>query len=198
MHSLDVEVNASGFSKSIKEFDEALEELEKNKEDEEDEETDNEDDEEDNSQSDNEYDEHKVIEDSINSSNNESAELGAVGNTSDESKLINNPTDENEELYDKFDENLHLSNKQYRAYRDQKEGENVSSEEDDDDDRLSCSTTTSTIMDPKTVRGKCRKGILKKIKTERRRIRNKGESALVTEKNREINDDIKASIHFFN
>ena len=102
------------------------------------------------------------------------------------------------ELYDKFDDNLHLDNKQFRAYRDKKEGEQAdSTDEDDDDDGHSCTTTTSTIMDARTVRGKVRKSILSKIKTERRRIRNKGESALITEKNREINDNIKASIHFF-
>ena len=45
-------------------------------------------------------------------------------------------------------------------------------------------------MDPRLVRAKVQKSILQRMKKEKRRIRNKGESALNTAKMREINEDI--------
>lgn len=202
---MDVEVNASGFSKDIKAFDDALEEMEKNKDQEEDAEEDTEEGES-NEEEDEEEKEVETEKSTKKESKKEEPTQGAVGGEPSRLEGITNPAENpeaEEELYDKFDENLHLSNKQFRAYRDKTESELVGSSEeddndDDDDDRNSCSTTTSTIMDARTVRNKCRKSVLKKIKAERRRIRNKGESALITDRNRENNDNIKASIHFFN
>ena len=91
---------------------------------------------------------------------------------------------------------MHYLNKKYRPYRDVNDAqENQEDENDSDSDNYSCTTTTSTIMDPNMVRNKVRKSLLAKMKTEKRRIRNKGESAMVTEKLREINDTIKSSLH---
>lgn len=123
-------------------------------------------------------------------------------NNNDKKENLNKDLGQEEEEYldelnDKFDVNLHLTNKQFKAYRDLAVGEEQDEEQDSDSDNYSCTTTTSTIMDPHMVRAKVRKGLLKKIKTEKRRIRNKGESSLVTQKNREINDTIKSSMNFF-
>jgi hypothetical protein len=51
-------------------------------------------------------------------------------------------------------------------------------------------------MDPRLVRAKVQKSILQRMKKEKRRIRNKGESALNTAKMREINEDIEANLKF--
>ena len=102
---------------------------------------------------------------------------------------------EESETYDKFEDNMHYLNKKYRPYRDATEAQDNENDSDDNSDTYSCTTTTSTIMDPNLVRAKVRKSLLAKMKTEKRRIRNKGESALVTEKMREINDTIKCSLH---
>jgi hypothetical protein len=51
-------------------------------------------------------------------------------------------------------------------------------------------------MDPSYVRSKVRKSLLQRMKKEQRRIRNKGESAMITQKNRDINDTIKTSLYF--
>lgn len=52
-------------------------------------------------------------------------------------------------------------------------------------------------MDPRLVRAKVQKSILQRMKKEKRRIRNKGESALNTAKMREINEDIEANLKFW-
>jgi hypothetical protein len=87
---------------------------------------------------------------------------------------------------DKFDENQILSNRMYRPYRDE-----IANNSDDDEDNCSVTTTTSTIIDPQIVRSKVTKALQKRIKTERRRIRNKGETAMVTAQKREVSDAIK-------
>ena len=162
-------MNASGFSKEIQEFDQVLDEINNEK-----------------------------------MTNDANGEENCQNNDLDDGKCQNNEVDDDkleEELYDRFDESMHLTNKQFKAFRDPKEddkdGLSSSDEEGEEDDAHSCTTTTSTIMDSSYVRSKVRKSLLSKMKTERRRIRNKGESALNTEKNRELNDNIKASIHFF-
>ena len=111
-------------------------------------------------------------------------------------KIPDVPDNTNEEEYDKFDDNIHYLNKKYRPFRDQNEDDEKGSDEEDSSDNYSCTTTTSTIMDPQQVRSKVRKSLLKKIKQEKRRIRNKGESSLLTQKNRENIDTIKASLDF--
>lgn len=209
---MDVEVNASGFSKEIQEFDKVLEEMERDK----DEDGEYDDDDEDEcagaAAAEPEDCDEKETDEPLDDVNNnltvqkeknihqkelaidhsehkecEKQDLAQCASTNDDAV--------DQELYDKFDENLHISNKQFRPYRDQ--ANESDDEQNDSDDDCSVTTTTSTIMDPHQVRAKVKKGLLKKIKTERRRIRNKGESALVTEKNREITDNIKASMHFF-
>ena len=101
-----------------------------------------------------------------------------------------------EELDDKFDENLHFSNKEFKAFRDMNNNDDNSDSQDDEDNDDNYSVAASTIMDPKLVRAKVQKSLLQKMKKEKRRIRNKGESALVTAKMRDINDTIKSSLKF--
>lgn len=99
-----------------------------------------------------------------------------------------------DELDDKFDENLHLSNKAFKPYRNpiiDEEGNDNDTDSDDDDQY---SIAASTIMDPKLVRARVQKSLLQRMKKEKRRIRNKGESALTTAKMRDINDDIKSCL----
>lgn len=191
-----MEVNASGFSKEIQEFDRALEEMSKF--------------------NDEEYEQADDVEGA--DTNKEGAEAANKSLDTSISKdleekekryaesIVNNeetggepaaaPTQDTEE-YDKFDE-MNM-NKQFRPYRDVVEKETGSGDEqdsDDDDDMRSTTSVTSTIMDPKLVRSKVKKSLLSRMKAEKRRIRNKGESALVTEKVREINDTIKSSLCF--
>lgn len=113
-----------------------------------------------------------------------------------EAACTSEPNVEDSETYDKFEDNIHYLNKKYQPYRDPKNDKEDGEENESDSDNYSCTTTTSTIMDPGMVRSKVRKSLLAKIKTEKRRLRNKGESALCTEKLREINDTIKSSLNF--
>ena len=114
---------------------------------------------------------------------------------SDSKDNSNDQTEDADEAYDQFDINdLKMDNKAFRPFRDVGESPEENS---DDDDNYSATTTTSTIMDPQMVRSKVKKSILATLKKERRRIRNKGESALITERNREVNDTIKSSMNFF-
>jgi hypothetical protein len=210
-------VSASGFSKEIQEFDKLL--VEMNKEAEEDARNEaacgdndaNNNNDESNCQED-EFDdqeeEEKYVRSIVNcekasspktsnsqetNKNKSEVEAGSVCDASGGDEV---PLAEGEE-YDKFDDTM--LNKQYRPYRDPnaqgEDGENGS--EDDDDDGLSVGSCTSTIMDPKMVRSKVKQSLLRKMKTEKRRIRNKGESALVTDRNREVNDEIKSNFGFF-
>src|SRR5690606_33764549 len=110
----------------------------------------------------------------------------------------NNNKEEDDEEYDYFDEKLHALNKQYRPYRDKIAQEEEGEERDEDyDDNFSTTSATSTIMDPKMVRAKMKQSLLKRMKQEKRRIRNKGESALATERQREAVDTIKSSMGSF-
>ena len=105
--------------------------------------------------------------------------------------------EEKQEEYDNFDENIHTLNKQYRPYRDQ--NNNNEDEEDENcssDENFSITSATSTIMDPRLVRARVKRSLLKRQKAEKRRIRNKGESALITQRMRDINDTIKSSLVF--
>lgn len=106
------------------------------------------------------------------------------------------------EKYDTYDEslsekfsglNLQNLNKSYKPYRDQNNNDN-SNDDDDDDDKCTVTSYTSTIMNPQEVRAKVRKGILSRLKREHRRLKNKGENAMVTARNRDINDTIKLSL----
>ncbi len=90
-------------------------------------------------------------------------------------------------------EKLHEINKKYVPYRDAKEEKagdhNSDTSSDDNDDNF---TVTSTIMDPQMVRAKMRRSILGRLKKERRRIKNKGESSLITSRNRDIKENIQS------
>ena len=175
-----MEVNASGFSKEIQEFDKAMDEMNE--------------------------EEQEAAEEQEAKGACGSLETSREGDdsklSSDLEKLdisqkpeadTGNPA-EADETYDQFDMNdLKMENKSFRPFRDA-----GSSEEDSDqDDNYSATTTTSTIMDPQMVRSKVKKSILATMKKERRRIRNKGESALITERNRDVTDTIKSSLNFF-
>ena len=98
------------------------------------------------------------------------------------------------ELADKFDENLHLSNKAFKPYRNPTLSEEECENESDDDDDGQYSVAASTIIDPQQVRARVQKSLLQCMKKEKRRIRNKGESALSTAKMREINDTIQSCL----
>ena len=80
----------------------------------------------------------------------------------------------------------------------QKQGADKSDDDDGDDDDArsqgSVCTTTSTIMELDYVRSKVRKSLLSKMKAEKRRIKKKGESSLVTQQARDLNDTIKSSM----
>ena len=169
-NSLDVEINASGFSKEIQELNEVLDEMNEN------------------GGVDNETVE--TNENNSDDENKDADEKKPDNACSSESKI------EESESYDKFEDNVHYLNKKYQPYRDAKESFEKEEESDSDSDNYSCTTTTSTIMDPGMVRSRVRKSLLAKMKTEKRRLRNKGESALATEKVREINDTIKSSLNF--
>lgn len=120
----------------------------------------------------------------------------AVKSEIKEAACSSEPNIEESEAYDTFEDNIHYLNKKYQPYRDPKDDKEDVEDNESDSDKYSCTTTTSTIMDPGMVRSKVRKSLLAKIKTEKRRLRNKGESALCTEKLREINDTIKSSLNF--
>lgn len=192
VYSLDIEVNASGFSKEIQEFDRVLEEMNDREEDDE-----NEDGEE---TKENESDQSEQVEKKDqNLEYKKELEKFEIDDQVKEEKIIENEKitqvlndDELAEMNDKFDEYLSLENKMYRPYRDA----DFEEKDSDESDNYSCTTTTSTIMDPKMVRSKVRKSLLQKIKTEKRRIRNKGEASLITQRNREVNDTIKSSMIF--
>ena len=206
--SLDVEVNASGFSKEIQEFDKVLSEMNQAAAEEQAENGDV-------SENDEGIDENNNMPDNFDQEteekyahsivNSEEAEETSVVNvdsqknekTQKQVEATSSKVDRGDEDYDKFDENIHMMNKQFRPYRDKTEGEGYDDSASDDDDNYSTTSMMSTIMDPKMVRSKVKHSLLKKMKQEKRRIRNKGESALVTERNREVNDTIKSSLGFF-
>jgi RIO kinase 2 len=179
-NSLDVEVNASGFSKEIQELNEIFDEM-------------NEDGQEaaqhsenDSSEpSDSEHEDLKETQKKL-----EKLDIAAADTaTAAGSELAIEET----EAYDTFEDNAHYLNKKYRPYRDQTDTADQV-DESDESDNYSCTTTTSTIMDPSMVRNKVKKSLLMRQKLEKRRIRNKGESALATERLREVKDTIKCSL----
>lgn len=192
VYSLDIEVNASGFSKEIQEFDKVLDSLNEVEDSENEEE-----DEQRNLSLEEAEQENKIKENFEYKKELEKFEVNdqQKEKSSVENKKLNEILDEEEieELNDKFDENLSWNNKLYRPYRDNDTKEENNS---DESDNYSCTTTTSTIMDPRMVRSKVRKSLLQKIKTEKRRIRNKGEASIITQRNREVNDTIKSSMIF--
>jgi hypothetical protein len=143
----------------------------------------------------NELDEEKISTQGNECSNQQAKELVLKSNIQ-ETECSGELNIEESESYDKFEDNIHYLNKKYQPYRDLKEEKEEIGDDDSDSDNYSCTTTTSTIMDPGMVRSKVRKSLLAKMKTEKRRLRNKGESALCTEKLREINDTIKSSLNF--
>ena len=96
-------------------------------------------------------------------------------------QVLSNEQETNEELTDEVLDKLSELRVSESEARD---------ESDDEDDGRSIAA--STIMDPKLVRSKVQKSLQQRIKKEKRRIRNKGESAFLTQRNREnvesIND----------
>ncbi len=82
-------------------------------------------------------------------------------------------------------------NKGYKPYRDK----NNNNEDDGsgNDDNYSVTSCASTVMSANEVRSKVRKSLLSKMKTEKRRLKNKGESAMITARNRDIKDTIYLS-----
>lgn len=203
--SLDVAVNASGFSKEIKELDDVMDELNLHDRTEVDAQNESKDEDEESGSENGDVDDNnneKSVEESCKKiekeikNNIKKEETEEDKNDEAAAKIPDVPDNTNEEEYDKFDDNIHYLNKKYRPFRDQNEDDEKGSDEEDSSDNYSCTTTTSTIMDPQQVRSKVRKSLLKKIKQEKRRIRNKGESSLLTQKNRENIDTIKASLDF--
>lgn len=183
VNSLDVQVNASGFSKEIQEFDAMLDEMN------------NEDDVNDS------VDENHVEEEIT--SNETNFECLNVADKTENSKAADEPPEDLDEKYDKFNEEIayHELNKKYSAFRDvnnNDDDDDADSKDDGEDDDVNsvATSTASTIMDPSYVRSKVRKSLLQRMKKEKRRIRNKGESAMVTQQLRDINDTIKTSLHF--
>ncbi len=88
-----------------------------------------------------------------------------------------------------------MSNKAYKPYRNPTLNEDECENETNSDDDGQYSVAASTIMDPKQVRARVQKSLLQKMKKEKRRIRNKGESALSTAKMRDINDTIQSCLN---
>ena len=177
---MDSEVRASGFSKEIKEFDEVLDQIHLEKQNDE---NNNDSGEEEPKNESNTEEQAGACCSSVENSFNDPTEIA---------KELNEEDAYADELIDKFEDDLHIDNKQFKPYRDV----NLNDQQDeryDSDESDNVSVTTSTIMDPGQVRAKVQKALLKRIKTEKRRIRNKGESALMTHKMREINDTIKSS-----
>ena len=87
-------------------------------------------------------------------------------------------------------------NKNFKPYRDPNNNKTDENSNDfsDDDDNLTVASCTSTIMSANEVRAKVRKSLSDRLKKERRRIKNKGENAVITARNRDINDTIKLSL----
>jgi hypothetical protein len=190
-----VEVNASGYSKEIKEFDEVLEEL-KNQEAEEYEEENAETSQQAECSSNETAETSQELDCSKSSAVSELSEPKSNTNEIDDKKQsVNNEKREKEdedELYDKFEESLALNNKMYKAFRDANNNNTEENVDNSDSDDYSCTTTTSTIIDPKLVRSRVKQSLLKRMKDEKRRIRKKGEASLITQRNRDINDTIKS------
>jgi len=187
--SLDVEVNASGFSKEIQEFNTVLEELdnEKNEEGENDESDDEDeaDDEEignfDNLDDDKIVHMDKFLRLQIQDDSKEIADE----KINVENEVDNLKDEEKDELVD-----IENMNKNFKAFRDNFEKTELKSE--DDDDKGSVTSYTSTIMDPRYVRAKVKGTILKQHKQEQRRLRNKGEASVITNRDRDIRENIKS------
>ena len=190
-----MEVNASGYSKEIKEFDEVLEEL-KNQEAEEYEEENAETSQQAECSSNETAETSQELDCSKSSAVSELSEPKSNTNEIDDKKQsVNNEKREKEdedELYDKFEESLALNNKMYKAFRDANNNNTEENVDNSDSDDYSCTTTTSTIIDPKLVRSRVKQSLLKRMKDEKRRIRKKGEASLITQRNRDINDTIKS------
>ncbi len=209
-HSLDKEVNASGFSKEIQEFDKLVSEMNREAEEEVNNEqgdennndepnacndsNNNEQDDESNREAEEKY-ARSILESEENSSSPKKNESKKSAEQKDAVPELDDDVPEGEED-DKFDDTM--LNKQFRPYRDQKPDDDEESESgSENEDNCSVTSYTSTIMDPKMVRSKVKQSLLKRMKAEKRRIRNKGESAMVTNRIREVNDTIKSSMGFF-
>ncbi len=175
-------MNASGFSKEIQEFDKVLDDMNANENGESaDEESEDE-------------NESSTLEKKSLAENESNAAISISSNPVESGPKEEDPEDQ--EAYDNFNEEAyHEFNKQFSAYRDVKKSANPDDEEASDE-VASVTSTTSTIMDPSYVRSRVRKSLMHRIKTEKRRIRNKGESAMVTQQLRDINDTIKSSLFF--
>jgi RIO kinase 2 len=218
VQSLDNEVSASGFSKEIQEFDKLLTEMNREADEDEQNEGARSDEEQNKSSNDvnNNNDEksselNREAEEKYARSILESEEISSTSSPKKENEgssaaksVDNNKAEAVQEAgdqvpdgeeYDKFDDSI--LNKQYRPYRDQKQDDDEESGSEEDEDNYSMTSCTSTIMDPKMVRSKVKQSLLRKMKTEKRRIRNKGESAIVTDRIRAVNDTIKSSLGFF-
>jgi len=200
-NNLDNLVHASGFSKEIKEFDSMRDEIsgsedEKGEVAEDREETEKQKEEQEKKPNEivkkKEKEKEIVIlvekEEEYFAKNDSKAEAKSFANV-DEEKI----KEEEEEAYDDFHDKFYMGNKKYGAYRDpvvSDENNNYGS----DDDNFSMTSMTSTIMDPSYVRAKVRRSLAQRQKKERRRVRNKGETSLVTEKNRDFSENIKQSM----
>jgi hypothetical protein len=186
---LDKKINASGFIKEIEEFDKALEELEQDEKECNADENNNEESKPSTSESKCENNHN------VNSKETQDQSNEACSHVEQDDKPDNDDVDE-DEANDKL-ENLHEINKKYVPYRDkqfglenQNEGGNDQNSTDDDDgDNF---TSTSTIMDQQQVRAKVRRSLLSRLKKERRRLKNKGESSVITSRDRDIREDIKS------
>lgn len=185
VQSLDNEVKASGFSKEIQEFDEILDEIENDDEERKTNEL-----EETNEKAINSLAEPK-LENENDASCSSVAQNNPLLNDSVQDTSARDDELYTDELADQFDSDLCITNnKAFKAFRDKP----IVKDEYDSDECDKVSVTTSTIMDPKQVRAKVRGSLLKKQKTEARRIRKSGESALKTATMRDIKEDIKS--HF--
>ena len=102
-----------------------------------------------------------------------------------ENEVDNLKDEEKDELVD-----IENMNKNFKAFRDNFEKTELKSE--DDDDKGSVTSYTSTIMDPRYVRAKVKGTILKQHKQEQRRLRNKGEASVITNRDRDIRENIKS------
>lgn len=171
LHSLDLEVNASGFNREIQEFDKAMEELENEE------------------QQDELLNEEDSIEKLAQLDLNYNQEQLEVKNDDKIETKSNYSEEENDQVPE--DLKIHEFNKQFRPFRDQND-EELDDNYSNEDDNMTVTSVTSTIMDRKLVRARVRGSLLSKMKKEQRRIRNKGESAIKTELKRDAADTIKS------
>ncbi|XP_061172147.1 serine/threonine-protein kinase RIO2-like [Saccostrea echinata] len=212
---LDVEVSASGFTKEMAEtFDEAAEDynirggpdqprtndVEDDSDEDPEENYSDEDDEEEKDPQDTNSAEDRlhppVSETTSNSENRE--EISLHGNdrvfSNTEDSLLRNSlsTSDEEDL-----EDLHNQNRTLRPFRNEESQTHTNSHRRKHLDSTSVSvTSTASSMDPRLIKAKVRQQMKKKSAIqEARRIRKRGESAIITKKKREISQDIKQSVH---